>query len=146
MAVKKTDNEIETFDVQKFFSRKNEREGVWFEPEVMGSPCGIKFLMLGLDSDEAVKASEIFRKESEEADLIEDAIEKKNRYEEILAKRIAAVTIDIKSANDKKLTIGGKALTKDDIYDVIYNSPVIAVKLMDFHRGQESFLGIKKNN
>lgn len=128
-------------EVSNFFSRKNEEEGKWFEPLVGDVKCGIEFKVYGPNSDANSLAEDIFEKERELADTIEDYTERHAAVKAALLKRTSAVCADIRGANGKELTIHGRPVTKDDIPEIIFQSPILAVEILKFNGSQSNFLG-----
>lgn len=137
--------ENDILDVAQFFSRENENNGVWFEPEIKGVKCGFEFLVCGVNSNTASLADEKWNKKKSELESIEDPEARAKRDDEIFAERIAGFILDIRGKNKKRLIAKGKEVTKDDIPLIIYNSPALAVEVSKFASNLENFLGQKKN-
>lgn len=140
MATKK---DISTLDISSFFSRENEEKGVWYEPTVKGQKVGFELRIYGPNSKAVSIADEKFQKERDEANAIEDNSEKAKKMDEILARRFASYISDIRGKDGLKLEMNGKEVTKDDIFTIIYNSPVIALDISRFAMKQDNFLGNK---
>lgn len=141
MAINRKNSNDNIIDITKFFSRDNEENGKWYQPKVKGKECGIEFKIYGPNSNAQSVADDKFNKEKEEIDMIEDSVEKEERYKEALAKKLAAYCGDIRGANGAKLSLGDdKEVTKKDIYDIFVNSPVIALDVMRYAARQENFL------
>lgn len=132
-------------DLTSFFSRKNEENGVWFRPETTPY-CPFQLLVVGPTSSVAWVVNDQYTKDLHEAQAIEDLQKKAERIIEITAKKYAGLCIDIKVDDDVDLSIGGKAVTKENIYDIMYNSPDIQDEVYRFYNGNESFLGKKKSD
>jgi len=130
----------EVLDIGKFFSRKNEEEGVWHEAVVKGVPTGIEFKIYGPNSTPVTVADEEFTKAREALNSITDPEKKANELEILVAKRFAAYIADIRSKDGKKLVYKGKEVTGDDAYDIIYGSPVLALDISRFAVRQDNFL------
>ena len=77
-------------DIAQFFSRDNENNGVWFEPEINGKKCGFEFLVCGVNSNTASVADEKWNKQRSELKAIEDPKERAKKDDEIFAEEVAA--------------------------------------------------------
>lgn len=132
-------------DIAQFFSRDNENNGVWFEPEIKGKKCGFEFLVCGVNSNTASLADEKWSKKKSELESIKDPKERAEKDDEIFAERIAGFILDIRGKDKKRLIANGKEVTKDDIPLIIYNSPALAVEVSKFASSLENFLGQGKN-
>lgn len=142
MAKTTKENEL---DISMFFSRENENNGVWFEPTIKGVPSGIEFLVCGLNSNVASVADEEWNKDRQTLSDIKDEKLRSKKEDELFAVRISKYILDIRGKGGKKLVIGGKEVTKDDIYDIVYNSPAILVEISRFASRLENFLLVEKN-
>ena len=136
--------ETEALDLSSFFSRDNEENGTWYEPSVKGQKVGFEVKVYGPNSKAVSVADEKFQKARDEANAIEDQVEKAKVLDKILAERFSSYIADIRGKNGRKLTINGKEVTKDDIYTIIYNSPTIALDVSRFAMKQDNFLGNKE--
>lgn len=147
MAAKKTTavNNEDTLDLAVFFSRDNENNGVWYEPQIKGIGCGFEFKICGVNSNTATKADEKWNKKKAEVAAIENEEVRNKKEDEIFAERVTGYIVDIRGKDGKKIVIKGKEITKDDIYNIIYNSPALAVEVTRFATKIENFLGIEKN-
>lgn len=142
---KKNEKDENILDLADFFSRDNENSGVWFEPEIKGIKCGFEFLVCGVNSNTASKADDKWNKRKSELESIQDSEKKAAMEDEIFAERIAGYILDIRGKDGKKLVANGKDVTKDDIPDIIYNSPALAIEVSKFAATLENFLGKKKD-
>lgn len=136
---KKTDS-VEIIDIKKFFSKNNEENGKWYEPTVKGMKVGFEFKVYGPNSNASIIADDKFRKEVEQIETIEDETEKQNRYKAAVAKKVTAYVCDIRASNGKEITIDGEDVSKEDIFEIFINSPVIATDILRFAQRQENFL------
>ena len=136
-----TKNEETTLDISSFFSRDNEENGKWYEPSVKGKPAGFEFKIYGPNSKAVALADEKFQEAREKANAIEDKEEKAKKMDEVLAERFTGYIADVRGKDGRKLVIKGKEVTKDDIYTIILNSPVIALDVSRFAMKQDNFLG-----
>ncbi|MBQ0112966.1 MAG: hypothetical protein KBT03_07540 [Bacteroidales bacterium] len=131
---KEVEDEInDVIDIESFFSRDNEENGIWREVKY----TGIEFKCHGPNSSKAAEADEYFR--NEKAKLDENASDNK-KLDELYIKRLAMLVSDVRGKNGKKLTLKGKDVTKNDIYTILFKSPVIATDLIGFVSRQENFL------
>lgn len=138
--------ENNVIDIAQFFSRKNENNGVWFEPEVNGRKCGFEFLVCGINSNTASIADEKWNKQKSELASIENSEERAKKDDEIFAERIAGFILDVRGKDKKRLVANGKEVTKEDIPLIIYNSPALAVEVSKFAGTLENFLEQGKND
>lgn len=132
-------------DLSTFFSRKNEENGVWFRPNTTPY-CPFELLVVGPTSSVAWVVNDNYTKDLHEAQGIEDLQKKAEKIIEITAKKYAGLCLDIRVDNDIDLTIDGKPVTKENLYDIMYNSPDIQDEVYRFYNGNESFLGKKKSD
>lgn len=139
MAAKKQET-ADTVEISKFFSRDNEERGKWYEPTIRGSKVGFEFRVYGPNSNAALIADDKYKKESEEIELIEDPTEKNNRYKDALARKVARYISDIRGADGRKITINGKDVTKEDIFEILKEAPTVASDILRFTLRQENFL------
>ncbi len=135
-----------TLDIAQFFSRDNENNGAWFEPEINGRKCGFEFLVCGVNSNTASIADEKWNKQKSEVKSIQDPQERAKKDDEIFSERIASFILDIRGKDKKRLVANGREVTKDDIPLIIYNSPALAVEVSKFAGTLENFLGQEKND
>lgn len=98
-------------NIENFFSEENEKKGVWFEPVIDGKACGLEFLLIGMNSEEARKETARIKALSDKikAEDIPDE-EKSKRFNELDAEVIAALTKDIRAKNGAELQFKGKTL------------------------------------
>lgn len=131
-----------TVDISAFFNRKNEEEGVWFEPEILGEPLGLRFKVIGSNSNAAAKATADYRREMDKVSAIKDEGEKNERTMEAIAKYTSALTRDIKPAEGVKAVNGGAefSYTEEGCYQVMLNSSVIARAVLDFAYSDRNFM------
>lgn len=132
-------------DLTTFFSRKNEENGVWFRPNTTPY-CPFQLLVVGPTSSVAWVVNDQYTKELHEAQDIKDIKVKAEKIIELTARKYAGLCIDIKVDDDVDLTIGGKTVSKESIYEIMYNSPDIQDEVYRFYNGNESFLERKKSD
>ncbi len=96
-------------NIENFFSEENEKKGVWHEPVVNGRGCGLEFLLIGMNSEEAQKETARVKELSDKIKLedISDT-EKYKKFRELDAEVIAALTKDIRAKNGAELQLAGK--------------------------------------
>ena len=71
----------ETLNVAKFFSKKNEEDGIWYEPKVRGVGVGFEVKVYGPNSTAAAIAQDKYQKARDEISKIED-LKAKNEAKE----------------------------------------------------------------
>lgn len=147
MAKDEVKSEGKVINIGQFFSRKNEAEGVWYEPTISGRKCGIEFKVLGAGSNASIVSGEVYNKEIDEASSIKDATIKAQKTEKALCNRLSTLIIGIRaSGGGKVLMPNGNEATKDDAFEILYNSPAIAIAISRFAGDSDNFLGEKKSD
>ena len=136
------------FNIEDLFTEKNEREGMWFEPEFDGVKCGVKFLLIGINSDEAASEMNKFDELSEQIKSSDDNDSVKEEKLSVLdAERVAALTKEIRTTDDSTLMYNNQPVTKDNVKEVaktLYlNSPDIKMACVDFVLKATNFMKIK---
>lgn len=142
--IKNEDSE-KTIELSKFFSRKNEEQGIWHEVQVQVQGetigTGIEIKVLGPNSKAAAVADEEFEKESKEIQKISDPAKRSEMYERAFARKFAALTLDIRSKSGVPVMMDGKEIsTKEDFEKLYYESPSFIVDIGTFARKQNNFL------
>lgn len=133
-------------NLEDFYTEKNEENGVWYEPEIDGKPCGLEFLMIGIHSEEAIanmerydaQMNELYEKETDKS-----VISKKEK--EIDAERVASITKDVRAAGGKELRKDGKVLefSLEAIKEFYLNTPVIKLANIEFALKSSNFMNVK---
>lgn len=143
MSDKETKN---TVNISQFFSRKNEEEGIWYEPVIFDIRTGIEFCLYGRNSNKAIKANEEYQKQLASLAAMEDGDEKNDKLDEIIAELVSKFVKDFRGVDGKTVVNeDGSELKMSDIPSFMFNSPIIAKDILDFVRDQENFLQLKKN-
>lgn len=136
-------NDENVLDISKFFSKQNEEEGVWYEPKVRGVGVGFEVKVYGPNSTAASIASDKYQKARDEIDKIEDVKAKSEATDKALAEYSAALCFDIRGKGKVKLVNkNGTPVTKDDIKDILFQSPVLATDIAKFENKQDNFLSL----
>lgn len=148
MAQKKVEGTTKknVINMRSFFSRENEEKGVWFRPAPEGAYIPFQLKVVGPTSSTAWSVNDAYSKDLEAAKDIEDIKERAEKVIEITAKKYAGLCVDIKVDDEVELDFDGHNPTKDDIYDILYNSPLIQDEVYRFYNEAENFLGLKKND
>lgn len=96
-------------NIENFFSEENEKKGVWYEPVVNGRGCGLEFLLIGMNSEEAQEETARIKELSDKikAEDISDS-EKAKKFDELDAEVIAALTKGIRAKNGAELQLDGE--------------------------------------
>lgn len=141
--------EKKVFDIENLFTEKNEREGVWFEPVFEDVHCGVEFLLIGVNSEEASTAMIRF---DELADKIrgsknEDSV-KEQKLRELDAERVASFVKGIRATDGSELQLAGETVTDSNVKKVakelFINSPDVKLACVDFVLKSSNFMKIKK--
>ena len=141
--------EKKVFDIENLFTEKNEREGVWFEPVFEDIHCGVEFLLIGINSEEASSAMIRF---DELADKIRDSKDedsvKEQKLRELDAERVASFVKGIRATDGSELQLAGEAVTDSTVKKVakelFINSPDVKLACVDFVLKSSNFMKIKK--
>ena len=141
--------EKKVFDIENLFTEKNEREGVWFEPVFEDVHCGVEFLLIGINSEEASTAMIHF---DELADKIRDSKDedsvKEQKLRKLDAERVASFVKGIRTTDGSELQLAGEAVTDSTLKKVakelFINSPDIKLACVDFVLKSSNFMKIKK--
>lgn len=141
--------EKKVFDIENLFTEKNEREGVWFEPVFEDVHCGVEFLLIGINSEEASTAMIRF---DELADKIRDSKDedsvKEQKLRELDAERVASFVKGIRATDGSELQLAGEAVTDSTVKKVakelFINSPDVKLACVDFVLKSSNFMKIKK--
>ena len=141
--------EKKVFDIENLFTEKNEREGVWFEPVFEDVHCGVEFLLIGINSEEASTAMIHF---DELADEIRDSKDedsvKEQKLRELDAERVASFVKGIRATDGSELQLAGEAVTDSTVKKVakelFINSPDVKLACVDFVLKSSNFMKIKK--
>ena len=131
-----------TIDIASFFTKKNEEEGIWYEPKVEGRGIGIEFKLLGKASDANTIASEVYEKETDEASKEKDAVKRRDKNDKALAKRFAAVVTDVRATEGNTVFIEGKPLTysRETVEYILLQSSVISEDILRAFIERENFM------
>ena len=131
----------ETLNVAKFFSKKNEEEGIWYEPKVMGVGTGFEVKVYGPNSTPAAIASDKYQKSKDEIAKIEDLKARNEAIDKSLAEYAASLICDIRALGGKQLVDDdGNEVTIKDMKNILYNAPIIASDIARFETNQNNFL------
>ena len=141
--------EKKVFDIENLFTEKNEREGVWFEPVFEDVHCGVEFLLIGINSEEASTAMIRF---DELADKIRDSKDedsvKEQKLRDLEAERVASFVKGIRATDGSELQLAGETVTDSNVKKVakelFINSPDVKLACVDFVLKSSNFMKIKK--
>ena len=141
--------EKKVFDIENLFTEKNEREGVWFEPVFEDVHCGVEFLLIGINSEEASTAMIHF---DELADKIRDSKDedsvKEQKLRDLEAERVASFVKGIRATDGSELQLAGETVTDSNVKKVakelFINSPDVKLACVDFVLKSSNFMKIKK--
>lgn len=134
-------------DVAGFFTKENSEKGMWFEPEISGVKIGLKFLVIGAESDEAAEYLAEYDKGIEKINTIEDARQKNEKTREAMATVTSKLVKDIAPGDAvDEIMINGKPLAYSPavVYTIMYNSVSIADKIIRFSRKDTGFMEKKR--
>lgn len=134
-------------DISSFFTKNNQEKGVYHEPVIDGQNLGIKFRIIGSESDEGASVFSEYDKDIEHIESIEDTAKKNEASRDSMARIASKLTKDMEPVEGVEAIINGKPLVydKDIVYEIFYNSPTIANDIIRFSRRDSNFM-VKKAN
>lgn len=104
--MKTSNQEKRTFDLADLiFTKDNENEGVWVEPELFGVKIGVEFKVIGANCDKLITVIEEFNKKYAEVSAIKDTTERAKALDELYVDTAAKRTIGLRCAADAEVTI-----------------------------------------
>ena len=146
--MKTSNQEKRTFDLADLiFTKDNENEGVWVEPELFGVKIGVEFKVIGANCDKLITVIEEFNKKYAEVSAIKDTTERAKALDELYVDTAAKRTIGLRCAPDAEVTIEGNPVEYSDavVRHIFEKSPVCAQFIVLFSRNTENFTNRKKN-
>lgn len=130
-----------TVDITKYFTRDNEENGIWKELILNGEKSGIEACIYGVNSNSVTLANENYRKEMAEVSNIKDVDLRNEKTEAAFAKRMTGFVKDFRNKETgESLGKTGKPMTYDEIFNVMFNSPIIARAVLEISTETELFL------
>lgn len=135
----------ESINIAKFFTKKNEEEGVPHELYIGGEKTGIVAYVYGVNSNAVTLANETYRKEMAEINAIKDPLVKAKKTDAAFAKRVAAFVKKFEGVDGQPLVIDNTPVTEGDYIKIIDNSPLIARAILEYASDTEGFLDSQKN-
>lgn len=135
----------ETFEISDLFTKEQEDNGVWYEPEVKGRPLGIKFKVIGNESAEGSVIINSLMKEIDKIKSLENTKEKAEKERQITARYISKLVKDMEATREGIL-LHGKPVkyNEDNVYDIFYNALYICNDVYAFSRKSINFIREKK--
>ena len=142
------EKETEIINIEDFFTVDNENAGLWFEPKIKGTPCGIQFLVTGKGSVENTVNTERYEKELAKLEDLDDPTERVEKAKELDANFIATFVKGIRAAKGKELNFGGKPLEYSVplIQQLLLRSPLIKTEIVMFAKDTTNFIKREKND
>lgn len=140
--------EKQTINVEDFFTEEHEAEGIWFEPKIKGSPCGIQFLVTGIGTDENVIGAERYEKAVAELEEVKDQLEKVKKQKILDANRVAEFVKGIRAAEGSDVKFNGKPIeySVPFIQELLLKAPLIKTEIIRFARETTNFIKREKND
>lgn len=136
----------ETFEISDLFTKEQEDNGVWYEPEVRGRPFGIKFKVIGNESAEGSVIINALMKELDKIKSMEDNAEKADKERQITARYISKLVKDMEATREGVLLYGNPIrYNQDNVYDIFYNALYICNDVYTFARRSTNFIKEKKS-
>lgn len=136
----------ETFEISDLFTKEQEDNGVWYEPEIRGRPFGIKFKVIGEGSSEGAVIINSLMKELEKIKSMENTTEKADKERELTAKYISKLVKDMEATREGVLLHGNPIrYNQDNVYDIFYNAYYICNEIYAFSRKSINFIKEKKD-
>lgn len=136
-----------TIEIEDFYTEDNEKNGVWHEPVIDGEPCGIKFLLIGIHSAEAIKNMEYYDQLIDKLDEITDPEERAIKEKEIDAERVASLTKDVKASDGADILVGGQKVVFDKAFikKLYMEAPLFKMDNIEFAIKTSNFMKKKGN-
>lgn len=136
----------EIFEISDLYTKEQEDNGVWFEPDIKGRPLGIKFKVIGEGSAEGTVIINALIKELEKIKSMENTPEKADKERQITAKHISKLVKDMEATREG-VRLHGQPLkyNQDNVYDIFYNALYICNEVYAFVRKSTNFIKEKKN-
>lgn len=140
--------EKQTINVEDFFTEDHEAEGIWFEPKIKGSPCGIEFQVTGTGTDKNVAIREHYEKEETKLNEIKDPIEKVRKQKILDAELVSEFVIGIRPAEGREILFEGKPIefSKPFIQKLFEKAPLLKVEVIRFARDTTNFIKREKSD
>lgn len=148
MAAKKEETmEKRVVEISDFFTRKQEEEGVWFEPAPFGQKMGLEFKILGVNSTRMAIVLDNFNKKQAEIETIKDIEEKAKATNELYAESAANRVIGLRAAKGVTAKLNGEDISYSDdiVRSILFECPDAAAEIIRATRDGENFL-VKKTN
>ena len=138
---------MKTINIEDFFTEDNEVSGVWFEPKIKGTPCGLEFLVTGKNTDENIAATERYEKKLAELEDIKDPVEKAKKAKVADANRVAEFVKGLRVAEGYKVNFEGKTIEYSVplIQQIFLKSPLIKAEVIKFVMETANFIKREKN-
>ena len=135
----------EIFEISDLFTKEQEDNGVWYEPEVKGRPLGIKFKVIGDGSAEGSVIINSLMKELDKIKSMENTQEKADKERQITAKYISKLVVDMEATRPGAV-LHGQSLkyNQENVYDIFYNATYICNEIYAFSRKATNFIKEKK--
>ena len=135
----------ETFEISDLFTKEQEDNGVWYEPEVKGRPFGIKFKVIGEGSAEGAVIINSLVKELEKIKSMENTKEKAEKERDITARHISKLVVDMEPTREGILLRGRPIkYNQDNVYDIFFNAYYVCNDVYAFSRKSINFIKEKK--
>jgi len=138
---------MKKINIEDFFTADNEVSGIWFEPRIKGTPCGLEFLVTGKDTDENIAATERYEKKVAELEDLKDPVEKAKKGKEMDAKRVAEFVKSMRVVEGYEVDFGGKKIeyTPELVQQIFLKSPLIKNEVVKFVMDTANFIKREKN-
>ena len=138
---------MKKINIEDFFTEDNEVSGVWFEPKIKGTPCGLEFLVTGKNTAENIAATERYDKKLSELEDIKDPVEKAQKSKVVDANRVAEFVKGLRVVEGYEVDFGGKQIEYSVplIQQIFLKSPLIKAEVIKFVMETANFIKREKN-
>lgn len=128
-------------DISDFFTKNNSDNGVWHEPNINGK-IGIEFLVIGAESNEAAQLFSDYDKDMTRISEISDPEKKNEETRKAIAEVASKIVKNVRGAEGREVMVEGKPLkfSQPVMYNIMYNSPTLANKIIRFARNDTNFM------
>ena len=144
MANEEVTKEVEGIDIADFFTKDNQENGAWCEPNINGK-IGVEFLVIGSESNEAAQLFADYDKDMVRINEIKDAAVKNEETRKALATVTSKLVKNMRTPDGRPLLIKGEPLAFNhaNVYTIMYSSPSIADRVLRFARNDTNFMAKK---
>lgn len=134
--------EAKVINLDDFFTKDRQENGVWFEPEINGTGAGFELLVIGSESDEAAVIFADYEKDLNRIRSIEDSVKSNEESRRSMAKVASKLTKNIRGVDGAVVKLGDKEISfsEETMKIIFYNVPSLALEVARFARKDSNFM------